>query len=65
MTNYTCPEFAATGLEMQIFEEEARREEAISQGWQAEAATHQAEITRLWGELAELVERYPAAAVAA
>jgi hypothetical protein len=65
MTNYTCPEFAATGLEMQIFEEEARREEAISQGWQAEAAAHQTEITRLWSELAELVERYPAAAVAA
>jgi hypothetical protein len=65
MTNYTCPEFAATGLEMQIFEEEARREEAVAQGWSDEAAAHQSEITRLWSELAELVERYPAAATAA
>ncbi len=62
MTNYTCPEFAATGLEMQIYEEEARREEALSQGWHDEAASHQSEITRLWAELAELVERYPSAA---
>lgn len=62
MSDYTCPEFAATGLEMQIFEEEARREEAEAQGWHEQAALHQQEITRLWSELAELVERYPSAA---
>lgn len=62
MTTYTCPEFAATGLEMQIIEEEARREEALAQGWTEVADRHQVEIQRLLGELAELVERYPSAA---
>ena len=62
MTEYTCPEFAATGIELQIYEEEARREEATAQGWHDQAAEHQAEIARLWAELAELAERYPSAA---
>lgn len=62
MTTYTCPEFAATGLEMQIIEEEARREEAVSQGWLDIAARHQAEIGRLWAELSELTEHDPFAA---
>ena len=52
----------ATGLEMQIIEEEARREEALAQGWTEVADRHQVEIQRLLGELAELVERYPSAA---
>lgn len=62
MTTYTCPEFAATGLEMQIIEEEARREEALSQGWVEVAARHQEEIDRLHWELADLVEQHPTAA---
>ena len=62
MTTYTCPEFAATGLEMQIYEEEARREEALSQGWTEIADSHQVEVQRLLGELADLVEQYPSAA---
>lgn len=62
MTTYMCPEFAATGIEMQIFEEEARREEALSQGWTRVAAEHQAEIERLHGELADLSEQVAPAA---
>lgn len=62
MTTYTCPEFAATGIEMQIYEEEARREEALSQGWTEVAARHQAEIERLHGELVDLSEQMAPAA---
>lgn len=61
MTTYTCPEFAATGIELQIYEEEARREEALAQGWSEVAARHQVAIERLHLELAELVELSSAA----
>ncbi|HSL58915.1 MAG TPA: hypothetical protein VK866_13800 [Acidimicrobiales bacterium] len=54
MTRYRCPEFAVTGIELQIIEEEAQREEALRQGWPREARAHDAEIRRLWNELAEV-----------
>lgn len=54
MTRYRCPEFAVTGIELQLIEAEARRDEALRQGWPGEAATHDDEIRRLWDELAEV-----------
>jgi hypothetical protein len=59
MTTYVCPEFAATGIELQIIELQAQREEATDQGWSDLAEEKDLEIARLWGELAELAEHYP------
>ena len=59
MTTYACPEFAATGLELQIIELQAQRDTAQREGWTAEAEAHEAEIGRLWSELADLVDAFP------
>jgi hypothetical protein len=59
MKTYVCPEFAATGIELQIIELQAQRETALEQGWQDEAAGYDEEIGSLWVQLAELVEQYP------
>jgi hypothetical protein len=54
MSRYRCPEFAATGIELQLIEAEAQRDEALRHGWPREAAAHEVEIRRLWDELAEV-----------
>jgi hypothetical protein len=59
MSTHICPEFAATGIELQIIELQVHRDGAIEDGRQDEVAAADAEITRLWGELAELSELYP------
>lgn len=59
MTTYACPEFAVTGLELQIIELQAQRESALRGGWHDQASGFDAEIARLWGELAALAEQYP------
>jgi hypothetical protein len=61
MTTYVCPEFAATGIELQIIELQAQREAALHDGWTDIAAEHEREIALLWRQLTELVEQYPEA----
>lgn len=58
MKTYHCPEFAATGLELQIIELQAQRESAVEDGRLDEVQEHDAQIARLWAELAELAEHY-------
>ncbi len=58
MKTYHCPEFAATGLELQIIELQAQRETAIEHGWLDEARSHDAQIAELWAQLADLAEHY-------
>lgn len=59
MTTYACPEFAATGLELQIIELQAQRDIAQRDGWTDEVRACDAEIGRLWSELADLVDEFP------
>lgn len=59
MKTYVCPEFAATGIELQIIELEAQREAASEQGWADEASGYDDEIASLWSRLADLAERLP------
>lgn len=59
MKTYVCPEFAATGIELQIIELQAQREIALEQGWLDEAASHDDEIASLWMQLAELADQLP------
>jgi hypothetical protein len=59
MNTYVCPEFAATGIELQIIELQAQREHASEQGWSDEAAGYDEEIAVLWTRLAELAEHLP------
>lgn len=59
MSTYACPEFAATGLELQIIELQAQRDVAQRDGWATEVADLDADIDRLWAELANLVEDFP------
>jgi hypothetical protein len=62
MTTYVCPEFAATGIELQIIELQAQREAAAEQGWSDLAHEQDEQIAQLWAELADLAEHYPDAA---
>ncbi|MFP3907268.1 MAG: hypothetical protein ACLFRV_07375 [Acidimicrobiales bacterium] len=59
MKTYVCPEFAATGIELQIIELEAQREAAAEQGWADEASGYDDEIASLWMRLAELADHLP------
>ncbi|MDZ7679351.1 MAG: hypothetical protein U5K29_12465 [Acidimicrobiales bacterium] len=59
MKTYVCPEFAATGIELQIIELEAQREAASEQGWADEASGYDDEIAQLWSRLAELADHLP------
>lgn len=59
MSTYVCPEFAATGIELKIIELHVQREEAHYHRLTDDVATIDAEIDRLWAELADLVEQYP------
>ncbi len=59
MSTYVCPEFAATGIELQIIELQVQRETAQEQGSAEALAAYDAEISLLWSELAELADRYP------
>jgi hypothetical protein len=59
MSTYVCPEFAATGIELQIIELQVQRENALEHGLTDEVAACDRAIADLWAELAELVELYP------
>lgn len=59
MKIYICPEFAATGIELQIIELQVRREYAMEQGAMAEVAAYDDEIAALWARLAELADHLP------
>jgi hypothetical protein len=59
MTTHICPEFAATGIELQILELQVCRERAIEDGRRDEVAAADTEIARLWSELVELSEHFP------
>ena len=59
MKTYVCPEFAATGIELQIIELQVRREQALEHRAMAEVAAFDEEITSLWAQLAELADHLP------